>query len=70
MGQDYNVLLSTVVTGTSGAAAGCLCRERLGERKNTFILVTFQKTYEEKFPKMAKMTNSTVKSPKIYRKIT
>jgi hypothetical protein len=25
--------------------------------------------YEEKFPKMAKMTKNTLKSPKIYRKI-
>jgi hypothetical protein len=33
----------------------------------TSILFTFQKTYEEKFPKMIK---NTVKVPKIYRKIT
>jgi hypothetical protein len=32
-GQDYNVLFYTVVAGTWGAAAGCLCRERLGERE-------------------------------------
>jgi hypothetical protein len=32
------------------------------------ILFTFQKTYEEKFPKMAKMTKNTFKSPKIYQK--
>jgi hypothetical protein len=36
----------------------------------TSILFTFQKIYEEKFPKMAKMTNNTLKSPKIHRKIT
>jgi hypothetical protein len=26
--------------------------------------------HEEKFPKMAKMTKNTLKSPKIYQKIT
>jgi hypothetical protein len=31
------------------------------------ILFTFQKTYEEKFPKMAKMTKKyTLKGPKVY----
>jgi hypothetical protein len=35
-GQDYNVLLYTVAAGTWGAAAGCLCKECLGERKRTF----------------------------------
>jgi hypothetical protein len=34
-GQDYNILLCTVVTSTLGAAAGCLCREQLRERKRT-----------------------------------
>jgi hypothetical protein len=33
VGQDYNVLLYTVVAGTWGAAAGCLCGEHLGERR-------------------------------------
>jgi hypothetical protein len=36
----------------------------------TSILFTVQKTYEDKFPKLAKMTKNTLKSPKIYRKIT
>jgi hypothetical protein len=37
--QDYNVLLYTMVAGTWGVAARCLCRQRLGERerKNTLI---------------------------------
>jgi hypothetical protein len=34
-GQDYNVLLYTVIAGTWGAAAGSLCRESLGERERT-----------------------------------
>jgi hypothetical protein len=34
------------------------------------MLFTFQETYEEKFPKMPKMTNNTLQSPKIYQKIT
>jgi hypothetical protein len=34
-GKDYNVLLYTVVTDTWGAAAGCLCRERLEEKERT-----------------------------------
>jgi hypothetical protein len=34
-GQDYKVLLHIVVAGICGAAAGCLCRERLGERERT-----------------------------------
>jgi hypothetical protein len=37
MGQDYNVLLHTVVAGTWGAAAGSLCKERVGERENTLF---------------------------------
>jgi hypothetical protein len=35
VGQDYNILLYTVVAVTWVAAAGCLCRERLGERERT-----------------------------------
>jgi hypothetical protein len=35
MGEDYNVLLCSVVAGTWGAAAGCLCRGRLGGRERT-----------------------------------
>jgi hypothetical protein len=27
-GQDYNILLHTVVTDTWGAAASCLCKEQ------------------------------------------
>jgi hypothetical protein len=34
-GQDYNILLNIVVAGTCGAAAGCICRECLGERGRT-----------------------------------
>jgi hypothetical protein len=34
-GRDYDVLLYTVVAGTWGVAAGCLCNERLGERERT-----------------------------------
>jgi hypothetical protein len=33
IGQDYNVLLYTALPGTWGAAAGCVCREHLGEKK-------------------------------------
>jgi hypothetical protein len=48
-----------------GAAADCLYREHLGEREKYFtsILFTFQKAYEEKFPKM---TKNSLRSPKIY----
>jgi hypothetical protein len=54
--QDYNVVLYTVVSSTWSAAAGCLCREHLGEREHfTPILFTVQKTYEGKYPKMAKI---------------
>jgi hypothetical protein len=40
--------------------------ERTGERERTLtsILFTFQETYEEKFPKMAKMTKMPLKVQK------
>jgi hypothetical protein len=62
--------LYTLVAGTWDVAAGCLCRERLGERENFIsILFTFQKTYEEKFPKMAKMTKIPLKVQTLTEKL-
>jgi hypothetical protein len=61
----YNVLLYTAVAPVAWvAAAPCLCRELLEERQNTSILFTFQKTYEENFPKIAKMTMKETSKPK------
>jgi gas vesicle protein len=60
-----NVLLHTAVAGTLGAAAGCLYRERLGERERTFYS-NARKHVREKIPKMTKMTENTLKSPKMY----
>jgi hypothetical protein len=61
-----------VVAGTWGVAAGWFCRQSLGERERTLssILFTVQKTYEEKLPKVVKMTKNILKSQKIYQKIT
>jgi hypothetical protein len=53
-----------------GAAAGCLYTEHLGERERTLQYYSHFRKHGEKFPKMVNMTKSTLKSPKIYRKIT
>jgi hypothetical protein len=67
-GQDYNVLLCTVVAGTLGAVAGCLYRRAFSrKRKNTLLpYYSHFRKHEEKFPKMANMTKNTLKSPNIY----
>jgi hypothetical protein len=57
--QYLSVLLHTVVAVTWGSSCRLpLLRALRRKRKKHFtsILLTFQKTYEEKFPKMAKMT--------------
>jgi hypothetical protein len=54
MGQDYNALLYTAISGTWGAAAGCVCRERLEENPLLPYYSYFRKHIKEKFPKMTK----------------
>jgi hypothetical protein len=55
-----------VVAGTWGSAAGCLCRERLGEGERTLYLhiTHISENIRRKFPKMGKMTKNTQKLTK------
>jgi hypothetical protein len=68
-GQDYKLLLYTMVAGTWAAAAGCLCEERLGERTLFFHIFTFHNTYELKIPEIAEMSKISLKFQKITCKI-
>jgi hypothetical protein len=45
-------------------------KDKEKEEHFTSILFTFQKLYEEIFPKMDKITKNTLMSPQIYWKIT
>jgi hypothetical protein len=44
-----------VVADTWGAAAGCLCRGRLGERGRTIPYYSYFRKHEEKSSKMTKI---------------
>jgi hypothetical protein len=61
MGQDYKILLYTVVAGTWHSAAGCLRRERLGERERTlyFHFIHISENICGKFPKMVKIIKNS-----------
>jgi hypothetical protein len=71
-GQDYNVLF--IIVYCDSRYFGCSCRlplrTALRRKREHFasILFIIQKTYEEKFPKMAKMTKNSFKSPKMAKK--
>jgi hypothetical protein len=60
-----------MVAGTWGAAASSFCRARLSEGESivTSIFFRLQKKYDEKFPKMAKITKENFKFEKYSEKL-